>query len=121
MLASILSLGVRDYVTVLTFIRCRLNSGTGLYPLNEATTETSPQNPFILQLAVPPVQYERRNARAVFCGGFMATVRHPGFNSCNRQFSLFSFLPEQVEFPFNSAFICTLNSRCGLYLVHNRC
>ena len=67
--AYILSLGVGGYVTVLPFIICTLNSRTGLYPLNEATTETSPHNsPFILQLVVPPLQYERRNKRAGFCG-----------------------------------------------------
>ena len=38
-----------------------------------------------LQLAVPPVQFERRIVEAGFCGGFVAQcfmaalVRHPGF------------------------------------------
>ena len=49
-----------------------------------------------LQLAVPPVQYEKRIVEAVFCGGFVAQwfmaalVRQPGFQSCSCQF--FTFL-----------------------------
>ena len=45
-----------------------------------------------LQLAVPPVQYERRIVEAGFCGGFVAQwfmaalVRHPGFESCSCRF-----------------------------------
>ena len=56
-----------------------------------------------LQLAVPPVQYERI-VRAGFCGGFVvqwfmvATVRTLGLSPAVAVFSLFSFLPEQVEF-----------------------
>ena len=48
-----------------------------------------------LQLAVPPVQYERRIVEAGFCGGFMAqwfmaaSVKHPGFESCSCRFSAF--------------------------------
>ena len=66
-----------------------------------------------LQLAVLPVQYERRIVRAGFCGGFMAqwfmaaTVRHPGFESRSYRFLLFFFLPKQVEFQLN-LHICQL-------------
>ena len=48
------------------------------------------------QLAVPPVQYERRIVEAGFCGGFVAQwfmaalVRHPGFESRSCRF--FAFL-----------------------------
>ena len=49
-----------------------------------------------LQLAVPPVQYERRIVEAGFCGGFAAQwfmaalVRHPEFES--RICRFFAFL-----------------------------
>ena len=60
-----------------------------------------------LQLAVPPVQYERKIVEAGFCGGFVAQwfmvalVRHPGFESRSCQFSLFSFLSQQAGFQLN--------------------
>ena len=62
-----------------------------------------------LQLAVPPVQYERRIVKAGFCGGFVAQwfmaalVRHPGFESRTAVagFSLFSFLSQQAGFQLN--------------------
>ena len=49
-----------------------------------------------LQLAVPPVQYEKRIVEAGFCGGFVAQwfmaalVRHPGFESRSCRFICFS-------------------------------
>ena len=52
-----------------------------------------------LQLAVPPVQYERRIVEAGFCGGFLthwfmvALVRHPGFESCSCRFFAFLLSP----------------------------
>ena len=53
-----------------------------------------------LQLAVPPVQYERRIVRAGFCGGFVAqwfmtdTVRHPGFESRSCRFFALLLSPQ---------------------------
>ena len=73
---------------------------------NEVSKSTSPcVNPHSyvcglacvsLQLTEPPVQYERRNVEAGFCGGFVAQwfmvalVRHPGFES--RSCWFFAFL-----------------------------
>ena len=61
-----------------------------------------------LQLAVPPVQYERRIVRAGFCGGFMAQwlwrlySQTPWvLSSAVAGFSFFSFPPKQVEFRLN--------------------
>ena len=52
-----------------------------------------------LQLAVLPVQYERRIVEAGFCGGFVAqrlmaaSVRHPGFESRSCRFFAFLLSP----------------------------
>ena len=56
-----------------------------------------------LQLAVPPVQYERRVVEAGFCGGFVAQwfmtalVRHPGFESAVAGFRFFPFSPSRLN------------------------
>ena len=60
-----------------------------------------------LQLAVPPVQYERRIVEAGFCGGFVAQwfmaalVRHPGFKSRSCCFFAFLLFSQQAGFQLN--------------------
>ena len=60
-----------------------------------------------LQLAVLPVQYERRIVRAGFCGSFMPQWLWQlqsdtlGSSLVVTSFLLFSFLPGQVDFGLN--------------------
>ena len=67
-----------------------------------------------LQLAVPPVQYEKRIVEACFCGGFVAQwfmvalVRHPGSESCSFRYSLFSLLSQQAGFHLTFVFVICL-------------
>ena len=70
-----------------------------------------------LQLAVPPVQYEGRIGRAGCCGGLVARWLWRlqsdtlGSSPTVASFSLFSFLPEQVEFQWNFYYVVKFNQK----------